>query len=124
MIILEELRKVTSHPTAYEIYETVRSRIPQISLGTVYRNLEHLSSSGEIRKLDSGQGQRRFDAVVEDHLHIQCLKCGKVEDIPFELSMDMSSIKEVVTRQCGYDILNYSIDFQGVCPSCKERRCA
>ena len=62
-IILEELRNTRSHPTADEVYEIVRKRIPKISLGTVYRNLELLSESGVIQKLEIGGTQKRFDGT-------------------------------------------------------------
>ena len=119
MIILDELSKVRSHPTAYEVYEMVRSRLPRISLGTVYRNLEHLSSNGQIRRLDLGQGQRRFDAVVDDHMHIKCLSCGRVDDVPLNPSMKITTIKGIVSSQSGYEVLGCGMDFLGICPKCK-----
>jgi Fur family transcriptional regulator, ferric uptake regulator len=120
MVILEELRKVRSHPTAYDVYEIVRSRLPRISLATVYRNLEQLSSNGQILKLDLGQGQKRFDAEIEDHSHIRCLSCGKVEDVPLNPSMGIATIKDSVSSQSGYEVLGYGMDFQGICPACKK----
>ena len=66
-VILEELQKAASHPTAAELYEIVRRRLPRISLGTVYRNLELLSESGLIRKLSMGSAEARFDGDLEDY---------------------------------------------------------
>jgi len=63
-IILEELAKVTSHPTANEVYDMVRKRLPRIGLGTVYRNLELMADSGVILKIEVGGTQKRFDATV------------------------------------------------------------
>jgi Fur family ferric uptake transcriptional regulator len=120
MIILDELSKVRSHPTAYEVYEMVRSRLPRISLGTVYRNLEHLSSNGQIRRLDLGVGQRRFDAVTDDHMHIKCLSCGRVNDVPLNPSMEITTIKGIVCSQSGYEVLGCGMDFLGICPNCKK----
>ena len=80
-IILEELGKVTSHPTANEVYDMVRKRLPRIGLGTVYRNLELMADNGIILKLEVGGTQKRFDATVDPHYHIRCLSCGKVNDI-------------------------------------------
>jgi len=77
-IILEELKSVTTHPTADEIYGMVRQKMPRISLGTVYRNLEVLSSLGLVRKLENAAGQKRFDGDVSPHHHIRCEVCGKV----------------------------------------------
>jgi Fur family transcriptional regulator, ferric uptake regulator len=119
-VVLEELSKVKNHPTAYDVYEMVKSRLPRISLGTVYRNLEQLSSGGQIRRLDMGQGQRRFDAVVDDHLHIRCISCGKVDDVPLNPAMSTLTIKDIVSSQSGYDVLGCEMDFQGICPKCKK----
>ncbi len=118
-VVLDELSKVKNHPTAYDVYEMVKSRLPRISLGTVYRNLEQLSSGGQIRRLDMGQGQRRFDAVVDDHLHIRCISCGKVDDVPLNPAMSTLTIKDLVSSQSGYDVLGCEMDFQGICPKCK-----
>ena len=120
-VVLEELSKVKNHPTAYDVYEMVKSRLPRISLGTVYRNLEQLSSGGQIRRLDMGQSQRRFDAVVDDHLHIRCISCGKVDDVPLNSAMSTITIKDIVSSQSGYDVLGCEMDFQGICPKCKKK---
>ena len=66
-VILEELRNVNTHPSADEIYEMVRKRLPRISLGTVYRNLEILCASGEIQKLEAGGSIKRFDGNPRNH---------------------------------------------------------
>ena len=121
MVILEELSKVRSHPTAYDVYEMVRSRLPQISLGTVYRNLEQLSSCGQIRRLDLGQGKRRFDAATDDHIHISCQACGRVDDVPLNPDKGIATIKDSVSSQSGYDILGFNMDFKGICPDCKKK---
>jgi Fur family ferric uptake transcriptional regulator len=60
-VILEEIRKTDSHPTADELYQRVRQRLPHVSLGTIYRNLETLAASGLIQKLEMGGSQKRFD---------------------------------------------------------------
>ena len=119
-VIIEELSKVKSHPTAYDIYEMVRSKLPQISLGTVYRNLEHLSSRGMIRKLDMGKDQRRFDATVDEHMHIRCLSCGKVEDLSLNPSLDIVTMIKNVSSQSGYEVLGCKMEFHGICPQCRK----
>ena len=120
IVILEELRKVRTHPTAYDVYEMVRQRLPHISLGTVYRNLEHLASQGHIRRLDLGAGQRRFDADMKDHTHIRCVSCGRVEDVPLNQSQNITTMYEIVHRQTGFDVMGCELDFLGICPSCKK----
>ena len=81
-VILEELRRLSTHPTADEMYGIVRKRIPKISLGTVYRNLEMLAETGTIRIVRTCGRQMRFDADLSDHVHAVCVRCGKVIDMP------------------------------------------
>ena len=72
-MILEELQKLRTHPTAAKLYAIVRRRMPKISLGTVYRNLELLNQMGMVRKLDFSGGEARYDGNVEDHDHLRCV---------------------------------------------------
>ena len=81
MVILEELKKVRTHPTADELYAMVRARLPRISLGTVYRNLDFLAETGEILKLEAAGSIRRFDGDIRPHQHIRCTNCGRVGDV-------------------------------------------
>ena len=69
-IILQELRKVTSHPSADEIYLMVRKVMPKISIGTVYRNLELLFQRGLVAKIEISGSQMRFDGNPQKHYHI------------------------------------------------------
>ena len=71
-VILEELRKVDTHPTVDELYTIVKARMPHISLGTVYRNLDLLTETGEVLKLDSAGSMRRYDGRTEPHRHVRC----------------------------------------------------
>ena len=78
--ILNYLMSVTCHPTAEQIYENVRCVMPNISLGTVYRNLAQLEQAGTIRKLKVGP-QDHFDGDLKPHAHFVCKACGKVYDV-------------------------------------------
>ena len=120
-VILEELKKAKDHPTAYELYEKVKALVPQISLGTVYRNLDQLSARGAIRKLELGQGQRRFDGNLEIHDHIRCISCGRVEDITVNPYLRMSALKQDLTALCGYEVLGCEMDIRGICPQCNKK---
>jgi Fur family transcriptional regulator, ferric uptake regulator len=114
-VILEELRKVTSHPTAIGVYEAVRRRLPRISLGTVYRNLDLLSEAGLIRKLELGGGEARFDGNAEPHDHVRCVRCGRVDDLagpPLDLLGGRAN-------DLGYRILGHRLEFLGICPQCQ-----
>jgi Fur family ferric uptake transcriptional regulator len=116
-IILEELRGNRTHPTASDVYELVRRRLPQISLGTVYRNLELLSEQGLVRKLELGNSQRRFDAVTENHYHLRCVQCGRIEDAPIEPVM---TLENAVRGASNYEIIGHRLEFMGLCPACRK----
>ena len=74
--IMEYLKSSHEHPTADTVYAALRKDHPNISLGTVYRNLALLSELGEINKLSTGNGPDRFDGDVHPHYHFVCKKCG------------------------------------------------
>ncbi len=121
-VILAELCKLTSHPTAVGLHEIVKLRLPKISLGTVYRNLELLRKMGAVRKLQFSEAEARFDGNVEPHDHVRCIRCGRVDDVhgsPLELNND----KDHDCRGCdcrGYQILGHRLEWFGVCPQCSQ----
>jgi Fur family ferric uptake transcriptional regulator len=116
-IILEELKNAKTHPTANEVYDMVRKRLPRISLGTVYRNLEILSEAGLIQKLELAGTQKRFDGTVENHYHVRCLVCGRVEDLPMD---PIPSLDNALSGYSGYKILWHRLEFMGLCPKCQS----
>jgi Fur family transcriptional regulator, ferric uptake regulator len=117
-VILEELAKVTSHPTANEVYDMVRRRLPRIGLGTVYRNLDLMAESGMILKIEVGGTQKRFDATTTPHYHIRCLECGRVNDIDMDFQ---SEINDAAADASHYQIFSHHIEFTGVCPMCAKQ---
>ena len=114
-VILEELKKVKSHPTVNEIYDMVRKRLPRIGLGTVYRNLDILAKLGIIRKLEVDSKQKRFDGDITPHYHIRCIKCNRVDDI--FIKMDRGLEKSAASC-CDYKILDHHTQFSGICSKC------
>ncbi len=121
MVIMDELRKMHNHPTADEIYTKVRVRLPNISLGTVYRNLDYFVSSGAVLKLEYGESTRRFDAVTTPHQHIRCLRCGYIADVDQCLVPEHLQFVTVPN----FTVTAARIDFDGVCHEClsKEQQC-
>ncbi len=115
-VIVEELKKLKTHPTATVLYELVRKRLPKISLGTVYRNLDLLAEAGIIQKLETAGTQKRFDGTVENHYHVRCIQCGQVDDLPLPL---LGDIEGLLGGLSNYKILSHRLEFQGVCPSCQ-----
>ena len=116
-VISEELCKVCSHPTAGDVYEMVRKKLPKVSLGTVYRNLELLSSCGTIQKLDFGEPHKRFDGNPDPHYHIICTNCSKVEDVVMPLR---PILEKEAADASGYKISGHHISYSGLCPDCRK----
>jgi len=114
-VILDELRKVETHPTAAELHDLVRGRLEKISLGTVYRNLELLGEMGVVRKLQLSGAETRFDGNVQQHDHVRCLRCNRVDDV-YGAPLDLSRAKE--NDFMGYRILGHRLEFTGICPRC------
>lgn len=116
-LVLEELRKVTSHPTAVEVYKMVRRRMPKVSLGTIYRNLELLAEMGLVQKVDLLSSEARFDGNPKPHHHVRCTRCGRVGDL-HELPLDM--LREVPSKLGGYSIIGHRLEFVGICGNCDD----
>jgi len=116
-VILEELRKVDTHPSADEIYALVRKRLPRISLGTVYRNLEILSESGDIQKLEPGFSLKRFDGNPSEHCHIRCVRCNRIADVPMSAALEID-LKQIDSP--GFEVIGHRLEFLGLCPRCLE----
>lgn len=120
-VILEELQKVKNHPTATEIYDMVRKKLPRISLGTVYRNLELMTDHEVIQKLDFGEAQKRFDGNPTLHYHINCVECGRVDDVEIPLKKDLEPLAARATQ---YKITGHHVDFSGICKDCQTAAAA
>ena len=118
-VVLEHVKSSTNHPTAEQVYLAVRRRCRHVSLATVYRNLEVLSEQGLIQKLEFAEGPRRFDGGPPDHYHVRCLKCGRVCDVSVEMSEDF---EEKCKCSGGCQILDYRLEFIGLCPACAARQ--
>jgi len=115
-IILDHVRASRSHSSADDIFQRVRHKLPRISLGTVYRNLEILSEQGLIKKLGPPGKQMRFDGNVDPHYHIRCVACDKIEDLPVQ---PIDHLPERVSALTNYIILGHEVDFWGLCPDCQ-----
>lgn len=116
-VILEELRKDNIHPTADQLYEMVRKRLPHISLGTVYRNLEILTSLGEIQTLEISGSQKRYDGIPHKHYHIRCVNCDRVDDAPIA---PLNRLEDELYGATVYTIMGHRLEFLGLCPACSK----
>jgi len=114
-VVLEELQAATCHPTADELYQTVRRRLPKISLATVYRNLDLLRGQGHILRLEIPGAQWRFDGTTQQHHHIRCVQCGRIADIWLDHAPPpLDRVREVTD----FEVIDQRVDFTGRCPEC------
>ena len=104
-----------SHPTATEVYDMVRKRLPRIGLGTVYRNLDLLAEKDIIKKLEVGGEQKRFDGDTSPHYHIRCVQCNRVEDIFIERD---KALEKNAAASSKYQVLDHHVQFFGICKKC------
>lgn len=103
------------HPTADIIYMNVRQQLPNISLGTVYRNLTLLADIGEIQRLRVGDGVDHFDADISPHYHFVCTECGNVVDLQMD---NIDSINDIAGAGFDGKIAGHVTYFYGTCRNC------
>ena len=104
--LLTLLRSTRSHPSADWLYENLRKEFPNISLGTVYRNLAQLAENGDILKISTSANKEHFDGFVHRHFHFVCNKCDKIYDVDLD---GMDEIKNQAAEKLNADIEDYSL---------------
>lgn len=112
--ILSVLRSTDTHPTASWVYNKVKEQIPNISLGTVYRNLAELQKNGEIISLSVGDGHEHFDGDNSAHIHLHCRICGKIYDAAVE-----NDYLAAPAKQNGFLPESSVCVVCGICKNCK-----
>lgn len=121
-MMIEDALMRLDHPTASEIYEDIKKTYPNISLGTVYRNLGLMAESGEILRITFGNQPDRFDINTHDHIHVICKKCGEVFDAEGDRLKELIvEIDESIEESTGVHIENRTMYFQGICSNCREQ---
>ena len=100
------------HPSAEMVYRQLKTDMPRLSLGTVYRNLHQMAQEGMLQELEGPTA--RFDACLAPHAHIRCTCCGRV--------MDLSALEEPApvrsAAEAGWQVERYSLMLEGICPAC------
>lgn len=115
-IILRILEKTRSHPTADVIYEQAKKHMPNISKGTVYRNLKVLQEEGRVCELDLDGIVSRYEAKLEPHYHFRCEQCGRVIDVDEPVRKELD---RAVERRTGLKVLYHQLEFRGLCNYCR-----
>lgn len=117
-MIFEYLKNTTAHPTAETVYNDLKAQSPQLSLATVYRNLNLLVEMGKAVKLDTGENVDRFDANTDNHYHFVCTCCHKVSDI-FDGILSVKSIEDIVGD--GFSVEGHKLFIYGKCEICNKK---
>jgi len=114
--VLRVVKGTKSHPSAEWVYHQVKAEIPNISLGTVYRNLRLLTEEGEIVIAGLAGTLGRYDANTRHHYHFRCERCGLILDVnqPVEVEMDAR-----VAAETGGEVSCHLLEFRGLCPDCR-----
>ena len=116
--IYEVLKNTKTHPTAEWVYTQLKPIIPNISLGTVYRNIAEFKEEGKLISVGVVNGQERFDADISPHTHFVCNKCGCVIDIAKLL--EEKQITDEIFNKFGAKVLETNIVYKGYCENCVE----
>jgi Fur family transcriptional regulator, peroxide stress response regulator len=115
--VYKYLKSTNEHPSAEVIYKALQSDYPTMSLATVYKALKTLVEVTLVQELNVGEGNFRYDGKVCPHSHIQCLSCGKVDDIE---DLCFSDLNEKIKDHTDYEVMTNQVYFYGLCGNCKN----
>ncbi len=117
MAIMEVLKGVRTHPSAGWIYDEVRKKLPHVSKGTIYRNLNVLEAEGAIIELNVDGVVGRYEIRQDNHYHFICEKCGQIFDLnePIEAELNVKYAKKT-----GFKITHHQLEFRGLCKDCQR----
>ncbi|MCF2938444.1 transcriptional repressor [Paenibacillus alkaliterrae] len=116
--ILEVVQHSHDHPTAADVIERLRGKGFNFAYGTVYNSLRYLADAGLIHELKLGEAVSRYDARTDEHQHIVCTKCGRVDEVLTELPADWL---QKVAAETNYTIEHVQVVLEGVCESCATK---
>ena len=113
-IIQVLLEEAGTHPTAEKVLVGVQDLMSEMSPATVYNTLHELEEMGMLLELDLGPRERHYDITTEDHAHLVCLGCGRVEDVPY----DREALTIPAQHTYGFRVTDRRVTFRGYCPAC------
>ncbi len=117
-LVLQTVLDNKIHPNAEFIYSTLKEEHPELSLGTVYRNLNSLVKNNMLKKISIPNGSDCFDGTIAEHQHLVCTKCGKVTDICIS---ELEKIRNSVYNKTGFNIDCSSLALEGICKECEKK---
>lgn len=116
--VFEVIQQAFDHPTAADVIERLRGKGFNFAYGTVYNSLRYLTDVGLIRELKLGEAVSRYDARTDDHQHIVCVKCGRVDEVLTDVPADWI---EAVAKETNYRIEHAQVVLEGVCETCGQK---
>lgn len=117
LAVYEVLAQTKAHPTADVIYAKLQPTYPTMSLATVYKTLDIFSKVGLVQVLNVGEESFRYDANIDNHPHVCCVRCNRVDDVH---EADASGLTAEVEGETGYKVTGRQLYFYGVCPDCQK----
>lgn len=120
--IYNTLVSTKNHPTAEWVYEQLKPQIPDLSLGTVYRNIAVFKNIGLVKSVGVVDGQERFDADMSQHSHFICKSCFKIIDIPARKFAADNNMYDYIENHCGVTVESHSVTFYGLCSECVKKQ--
>ena len=118
--ILEYLRSTSCHPSAEMIFTQLKPQIPDLAMGTVYRNLTHFKEQGLVSSVATVKGVERFDGNVNPHVHFICQDCDAVIDL---MEMEVpQALRQAAEAACGGNVNECQLSFTGCCRECSAER--
>ncbi len=116
--ILDAIKGTDEHPSADMLYSWLKPEYPDLSLGTVYRNLSVFLADGDIISVGAVAGQERYDACTVPHAHFVCQVCGRVLDL--SMTDELDRLYAQVEDSTGGSVRTHSLTFTGLCRECKQ----
>lgn len=116
--VVEVLRATKTHPDAAWIHDKVRERVPNVSLGTVYRILEALVQEGSVMTIEHAGQATRYDYNAGEHHHAVCRECAAVFDVPLQVQLTDDATEGL---PAGFVVIQTHVEFVGICASCYQR---
>lgn len=117
-MILNQVRDFPIHPTADQVYTALKTENPNLSLGTVYRNLNQLSEMGMLLKIRIADGSDRFDGRTDSHFHMVCDDCKQVYDV--ELT-ELDGLNSIISEKYGHELTVVTLNLNGICCECRQK---
>ncbi len=115
-LVLDAVKNLSNHPSANEVFDSIKRDYPGISRATVYRNLHLLVDKGAIRRVQIPGDIDRYDHTIAPHYHVTCRKCGRVDDV----FLDDTALHFDILESEGFAIEGYTLSFEGLCAQCRN----